>query len=543
MVESGKINEDQLETALQYKLENDVYLGAAMVEVGLLSEEEIIEALSEQLKLPTIDPSCYHIQRGVIQIVPEELAKRLNILPLFSIDSTLAIACSDPINVEIIDELSVETVMEISLVLASETAIKGMIDVFYSAGSYEEQMAAADAAEGTKQRVVSREIAQDTKVIEAVNMLVHEAIRIGTSDIHIDPREMDVSLRYRVDGVLQEYYTVPRTSLPALVSRIKILSEMDIAETRKPQDGRFRYTVEGYAVDIRASTFPTPLGEKVVMRILDERKSRIPLEKMGFSKVNLKLWQETINTQNGLVLVTGPTGSGKTTTLYATLHVLNTVEVNIMTIEDPIEYQVDNINQGAVNNRAGMTFAAALRSMLRQDPDIIMVGEMRDRETVELAIRAALTGHIVFSTLHTNSAAATYSRLLNMGIDPYLVSSVIRGILAQRLIRLLCERCRKPVEPTQAMLDAMKIDKIDGPLYLPGGCMHCKNTGYKGRGGVYELLIPSEDVSNLVNEKASDRIIEQKAVDEGMVTLRESGIDYVVSGKTSLEEAMRISIF
>ena len=537
MLEAGKIDDNQLEEALQYKLENDVFLGIAMVETGLVSEEDILEAVSDQLRLPTIDPSTYSIQRGVTQIVNQDLARRLNILPLFTVENSLTVACNDPNNVEIIDELSTDTVMEIYLVLASTSSIKEMIEVFYSVDTYNK-----DAQAVGKSGIVSRQIAEDTKIIEAVNMLMAEAIRIGTSDIHLDPRETDVSLRYRVDGVLQQYYTLPRPSLPAIVSRIKILAQMDIAETRAPQDGRFRHVVEGHTVDVRASTYPTPTGEKIVLRILDATRSQIPLEKMGFSKDNLTRWYSAIHAQNGLVLVTGPTGSGKTTTLYATLHVVNTVEVNIMTIEDPIEYQVDNINQGNVNNKAGMTFSAALKSMLRQDPDIIMVGEIRDRETIELAIRAALTGHIVFSTLHTNDSSSTYQRILNMGVDSFLVSSVVRGILAQRLLRLLCPKCKKEVTPTSAQLDTIGEESFEGPLYQADGCMHCKNTGYKGRGGVYELLIPNDEVMALVIKKATSREIERAAVRAGMTTLRQSAIDYVVSGRTSLEEAMRISL-
>ncbi len=546
LIDAGKIDAVQLEEALEYKRQNGVYLGKALVALELITEEELIEAVSDQLQLPTIDPLTYKIQPEVLRIVKENVAKRLGIIPLFHFDNSLTIACSDPNNVEIIDELSEETVMEINLVLATETSIEQAIDLFYHAERYKEGDSDSkdDSVPSKKVHVVSQEIAQDTEIIEAVNMLIEEAVKNGTSDIHIEPRETDVRMRFRVDGVLQQYYTVPKSSLAPIISRIKILSELDIAESRKPQDGRFRFQLKnGRTIDVRTSTFPTPQGEKIVMRILDQKQSDIPLKKMGFEPDVLKRWDKLIHAPNGLVIVSGPTGSGKTTTLYATLNVINSVEVNIMTIEDPIEYQLDDITQGQVNTKAGVTFASALRAMLRQDPDVIMVGEMRDIETVELAIRAALTGHIVFSTIHTNDAASSYTRILNMGIDAYLISSTVRGIIAQRLIRLLCDRCKVKYEPSDNLKRSLGLgEDFEGTLYKPVGCMHCKNSGYYGRAGVYELLVPNDEISDLVNKHATARDIEKAAIKNGMITLQEAALKYIIRGKTSVEEVMRISL-
>ncbi len=543
LVQSGKLDEEQLHEALRYKEEHNTYLGKAVVSLGFMTEKELVEVLSEQLGIPYLNLVTYDVQDDVLRLVDEKFALRHKIMPLFFIENSITVATADPLNVQMVDELSQMTGMEVNLVLATESDIEKAIDLFYGAARYEEQ--AGKGRPGEKgATVVSREIDQDTEIIEAVNMLFHEAIKVGASDIHIEPREKDLRIRFRVDGVLQQHYTVPKASMAPLISRIKILADMDIAESRKPQDGRFSYIVGDNKVDMRTSTFPTANGEKVVLRILDESKGKIELHKLGFEDKVLEKWREVIHLPNGIILVSGPTGSGKTTTLYATLNVINTVGVNIMTIEDPIEYRLDNINQGQVNTKAGLTFAAALRSMLRQDPDIIMVGEMRDVETIELAIRAALTGHLVFSTIHTNDAASCFTRMLDMGIDSYLVSSTVRAVLAQRLIRLLCPRCKKPYPPSQEMLNSINIRGMDKPpdFFKPVGCVHCRNSGYFGRAGVYELLIPNEEISTLINKGATASIIQDAAVKSGMITLREAALYYVLSGKTSIDEIYRVTL-
>ncbi|MEE9573829.1 MAG: ATPase, T2SS/T4P/T4SS family, partial [Candidatus Neomarinimicrobiota bacterium] len=504
-IETKRIDNTKLEEALVYKKEHNVYLGKALVSLKMVAEEEVVKMVSEQLRIPWIDPLTYKIKKRTLNLISEESAKRLNVVPLFHFENVLTVACSDQNNVNVVDELSEETVMEINIVLATERNIEQALELHHKVQSNEELEIQQHAAVATEKKalpssdVVSTEISVDTEIIEAVNMLMDSAVKIGASDVHIDPREKDVRIRFRVDGVLQQYYTIPIKSLRSVISRLKILGGMDIAETRHHQDGRFRYEAGKTIVDVRCATYPTPQGEKIVMRILDATRGQIALDKLGFNDKMAAQWDKIVHAPHGLVLVTGPTGSGKSTTLYATLNVINSVEINVLTVEDPIEYQLDNINQSQINEKAGITFSASLRAMLRLDPDIIMVGEMRDRETIELAIRAALTGHLVFSTLHTNDASSAYTRILNMGVDTFLVSSTVRAVLAQRLIRRLCPQCKKAVKPTKAMLKYLKMkDEFKGELFKPVGCFACRNNGYAGRVGVYELLIPSEEISDMV---------------------------------------------
>ena len=548
-IETGRIDNTKLEEALAYKKEHNVYLGKALVSLKMVAEEEVIKMVSEQLRIPWVDPLTYKVKKKTLNLISEEIAKQLNVMPLFHFENVLTVACADQNDVRVVDELSEETVMEINIVLASERNIEQALELHHRAESYEEletQQHAAVAKENVdspSSSVVSTEISDDTEIIEAVDMLMDSAIKMGASDIHIDPREKDVRIRFRIDGVMQQYYTIPIKSLPSVISRLKILSGMDIAETRRHQDGRFRYEADDAIVDVRCATYPTPQGEKIVMRILDASRGQIALDKLGFNDKMTAQWDKIIRAPHGLVLVTGPTGSGKSTTLYATLTVVNSVEINVLTVEDPIEYQLDNINQSQINEKAGITFSASLRAMLRLDPDIIMVGEMRDRETIELAIRAALTGHLVFSTLHTNDASSAYTRILNMGVDAFLVSSTVRAVLAQRLIRRLCPQCKKAIKPTKAMLKYLNIkDDFKGKLFEPVGCFACRNNGYAGRAGVYELLIPNEEIFDLVNKHATSHEIEKVAIREGMVTLNEAARQYVLDGVTSIDEMSRTSL-
>ncbi len=548
-IETKKIDNAKLEEALAYKKEHNVYLGKALVSLKMVAEEEVIKMVSEQLRIPWIDPLTYKIKKRTLNLISEESAKRLNVVPLFHFENVLTVACSDQNNVNVVDELSEETVMEINIVLATARNIEQALELHHKVQSNEELETQQHAVVATEKKalpssdVVSTEISVDTEIIEAVNMLMDSAIKIGASDVHIDPREKDVRIRFRVDGILQQYYTIPIKSLRSVISRLKILGGMDIAETRHHQDGRFSYKADNSFVDIRCATYPTPQGEKIVMRILDAARGQISLDKLGFNDKMAAQWDKIVHAPHGLVLVTGPTGSGKSTTLYATLNVINSVEINVLTVEDPIEYQLDNINQSQINEKAGITFSASLRAMLRLDPDIIMVGEMRDRETIELAIRAALTGHLVFSTLHTNDASSAFTRILNMGVDTFLVSSTVRAVLAQRLIRRLCPQCKKAVKPTKAMLKYLKIkNEFKGELFKPVGCFACRNNGYAGRVGVYELLIPSEEISDMVNKHATSQEIEKVAIREGMVTLNESARQYVIEGITSIDEMSRTSL-
>jgi len=550
-VEAGVIDNAKLEEALAYKKEHNVYIGKALVSLKMVSEDNVIKMVSEQLRIPWVDPLTFKIRKRTLSLIREESAKRLKVVPLFHLENVLTVACSDQNNVHVVDELSEETVMEINIVLASERNIDQALELHHRIQTQEElttQQKAAAAQPVVSQQsqgstVASTEISLDTEIIEAVNMLMDSAVKMGASDIHIDPREKDVRIRFRVDGVLQQYYTIPIESLPSVISRLKILSGMDIAETRRHQDGRFRHEAEKTFVDVRCATYPTPQGEKMVMRVLDASRGQIALDKLGFNEKMRSQWDKVIAAPHGLVLVTGPTGSGKSTTLYATLNVINSEAINVLTVEDPIEYQLDNINQSQINEKAGVTFSSSLRAMLRLDPDVIMVGEMRDRETIELAIRAALTGHIVFSTLHTNDASSAYTRILNMGVDAFLASSTIRAVLAQRLIRRLCPQCKKAVKPTKAMLEYLGADEsFKGELFEPVGCFACRNNGYAGRAGVYELLIPTEEIAELVNDHATSLEIEKVAIKNGMITLNESARQYVLDGTTSIDEMSRISL-
>lgn len=548
-IDAGMIDNSKLQEALNYKKEHNVYIGKALVSLKMVSEDDVIKMVSEQLRIPTVDPLTFKIKKRTLNLVREESAKRLKVVPLFRLENVLTVACSDQNNVHVVDDLSEETVMEINIVLATERNIEQALDLHHRIQTQEElttrQKAAVDqqVAVRNEPAVQSTEISVDTEIIEAVNMLMDSAVKMGASDIHIDPRENDVRIRFRVDGVLQQYYTIPIESLPSVISRLKILAGMDIAETRRHQDGRFRHETDKSVVDVRCATYPTPQGEKMVMRVLDATRGQIALNKLGFSTDMMKQWDKVVHAPHGLVLVTGPTGSGKSTTLYATLNVINSEEINVLTVEDPIEYSLDNINQSQINEKAGITFSSSLRAMLRLDPDVIMVGEMRDRETIELAIRAALTGHIVFSTLHTNDASSAYTRILNMGVDAFLASSTIRAILAQRLIRRLCPQCKKAVKPTKSMLEYLGVqDTFKGELFEPVGCFACRNNGYAGRAGVYELLIPNEEIMELVNNHATSVEIEKVAIKNGMTTLDESARQYVLDGVTSIDEMSRISL-
>lgn len=540
LLDAEKISAEQIEQALVYQREHKVYMGKAILSLGMLTESELMKTLSVQLGIPYVELMDYELQDEAIVTFTENFARENNVMPLFILGKELSVAISDPLNINLVDELNAnQNGYSVNLVLATESAIVYAIDLYYGASKY---IKTEEKSEGEQEgmRVVSKELDEETQAAEATNLLLREGIKIGASDIHIEPRSNDVRIRFRVDGVLQQYYTLPKSSMNALISRVKILAGMDIAESRKPQDGRFTHIEGEDKIDLRTSTFPTPNGEKVVMRMLDEKKGRIELNKLGFEKNIIGQWQKVIHQPNGIVLVSGPTGSGKTTTLYATLNLINSVEVNIMTVEDPIEYVLENINQSQVNPRAGVTFTAALRTMLRQDPDIIFVGEMRDVETIELAIRAALTGHLVFSTIHTNDAASSITRMLDMGLDPYLITSTVRAILAQRLIRLLCPRCKRSVEISAETKNILGDVQFKGKIHEPAGCVHCRNSGYFGRSAIFELMQMDSKIAKLILSRATAKEIEAQAVKAGMKTLKEAALDYIKNGRTSINEFARI---
>ena len=537
MVNENLLTNEQVDEAINFKNENRCHFGAACIELGFLTERQVMEVLGIQLYMPVIRISNFNIDSEALEFIPKDRARRLKVIPLFVIEDTLTVATAEPLNITAVDEIRKMSNKRIQMVLAKEKNIELAIDRSYvSTSGYSDEGGYGDEA-------AVEEAVSDEENIQVADNILLEAVRGGASDIHIEPGERNLRVRLRVDGVLFEFSTMPPSRTPGLVSRFKVMAGIDIAESRKPQDGRFKTEVEpGKPVDVRVSTYPTPHGEKVVMRVLDQSKGLVSIDKMGFDPETSKLWKKAYSSGNGIVLVTGPTGSGKSTTLYATLTRINTVEEHIITIEDPVERQLEGIIQGHVNERAGMTFAAALRSMLRQDPDVIMVGEMRDRETADLAIRAALTGHLVFSTLHTNSAAASYTRLADMGCDPFLLTTTIRAILAQRLVRKLCSRCKMKYRPTEKDLKTLGMQKFDGFIYHANekGCKSCGKDGYSGRAGLYELLIPNEAINEAVKNEASAEEVSRIAKDNKMRMLIDAARTYVTNGLTSVEEINRV---
>lgn len=546
LLENKKISSEELNQALRYQSEKGVYFGKALIELGLIAEIDLMQFLAEQMDIPFVKLDDISIEKEIIRLIPEELARDYQIIPLFKIGEQLSVATSDPLNVENIDSISKLTGMELDIVLATETDISYAVEVYYGKSKKMEGLSddhiEFEQDQLEKENKKDEEIIGNTKVIEAVNTMLSQSIDMGVSDIHFEPREKDVRIRFRVDGTLFENYTLPKSFQASVASRIKVMCNMDISETRKPQDGRIRFKKDNKRVSLRVSTYPTYFGEKIVMRLLDKEKSMVDLNKLGFSPEIFRRWSELIRMPNGIILVTGPTGSGKTTTLYSTLRTLNTVSKNIITVEDPIEYELDNINQGQVNPRIGVTFSSSLRTILRQDPDIIMIGELRDQETVELAIRSALTGHLVLSTLHTNDAPSAVTRLIDMGVETYLIASTIRAVVAQRLIRVLCPHCKEPFNPPDHVLERLDIP-INGKYHFhkPVGCIQCRNTGYLGRFGLFELMVNDEKLSEMIINEASLDQLRNYAVSKGMVRLMQQGIDKATEGIVSIEEVLEIT--
>ena len=537
LVKEQLLTAEQVETVIDYKSENRMHFGDACIKLGFIDKEQLFHALGLQMHLPRIDLNYFSSDMDAITLIDSESAHNLKILPLYTFADELAIATADPLNVTIIDTVIRMTGKKVQLALATESQIISAIQTYYSGLQQE----AVEEEEGEEEKELTEE--ESHLVTGIADEILRDAVRTGVSDIHIEHSEDNVLVRFRIDGVLQKFKAYSRSVAAALVSRFKVMSNIDIAESRKPQDGRFEYKVsKRHKLDFRVSTFPSVFGEKIVMRLLDPAKGNIALDKLGFSDKTITQWKKVCKNPNGIILVTGPTGSGKSTTLFATLNLVSSVAKHLITIEDPIEYKFKNIVQAQVNDRAGMTFANALRAMMRQDPDIIMVGEMRDRETIELAIRAALTGHLVFSTLHTNDAAASYSRLFDMGTDAFLLSSTVRAILAQRLIRVLCSKCKVEYTPSEAELLSVGLETIDRPIYKTstGGCRQCRQTGYKGRSGLYELLIPSPEIKDLVKDSKSDIEIKKLAVEQGMSVLEKEGYQFLLDGKTTIEELARV---
>lgn len=548
LLEEGLVTEQQLEEAVEEHRLNGRSLGRVLIEKGYLSESMLVATLAKQVGLQYVDLADYTIDGSAAALIPESVAKRYVALPIGYDGDRLLVAMSDPNNVYARDDIRTLTGRDIKAVVSTRSDILAAIaKVQRMDGSIESFAEAADHGIEEELDISStRDLVEEAPIVKLVNLLISQAVNDRASDIHVEPQEKDVRIRYRIDGVLHEVMRSPKTIQSGVLSRLKIMADMDIAERRVPQDGRVGLVVGGKNIDLRVASLPTVYGEKIVLRILDKSSVLLKLEDLGFSKYNFERFESIYTQPYGMILVTGPTGSGKSTTLYATLNVLNQPDVNIITVEDPVEYRLSGINQIQVHNKAGLTFSSALRSILRADPDVVLIGEIRDRETAQIGVEAALTGHLVLSTLHTNDASSAVTRLTEMGIEPFLVSSAIDCVLAQRLARRLCKKCKEAFTPTREALIENKFpigdDEEIPELFRPVGCNACGKTGYRGRMALHEVMVVTEEIERLTVERRSSEEIRKVAIEQGMRTLREDGMDKVRSGATSLEEIQRVVV-
>lgn len=542
LLEAGLAGPEQIEEALQQQRRGGRRFGQAIVDLGYVSEGQVADVLARHYNLQRVELDKVHVEKDVLALIPEEMMQLYEVFPLAVVDGVLRVAMVDPQNIQALDDLRRIARREIEPVLVTPGELRRARERHYDMkASARDVIAKFGANKAAEEVAAAIEDVSDSAGVQLVNLILESAVRDRASDIHIEPGEDVTRVRQRVDGRLRAMFDVPRRTGSDVVSRIKVMAQLDITNRRTPQDGRLRVEVRGKPVDLRASTLPTIYGEKVVLRILSTASDVVAVESLAFQPENMRAVRQMLSHSEGMILVTGPTGSGKTTTLYSFLNELNTPDVNIITIEDPVEIRVKGINQVGVNPRAGLTFAGALRSVLRQDPDIVMVGEMRDQETAEIAVRAALTGHLVLSTLHTNSSAATLGRLLDMGIRPYLVSGTVVGIMAQRLVRRLCMECRRPVTqlpPAEERFLGSRNDSVT--LYEPVGCPVCKDLGFVGRIAIEEVLLMNRELKRLVRDNASEEQIVAAAERSGFVSLRESGIRRVLAGETSAREVMAV---
>lgn len=551
LISEGVITEEQLTEALEKQKELGKKLGATLVDLDMTTEDEIVSALQRQLNLDRIKLSEIRIPDDVLKLVREDILRKNVLIPFgFSIENmnVLRVAMADPLDIVAIDDLAILTSFQIEPVITTSRDIMAAIDRYF--GNSEAMKVAAKFAKERKEQTQERrkeeeldnEEVSNAPIVQLVNKIIEQAVRQRSSDIHIEALEEQVRVRFRVDGVLKETMHYDTELLSAIVARVKIIGGMDISEKRKPQDGRITSVVDGQEYDIRVSVLPTVFGEKIVMRLTSKKGLTKDKKDLGLSAEELKQFDHILQNPHGIILVTGPTGSGKSTTLYTALSELNVEGVNIITVEDPVEANVDGINQVQVNNKADMTFANALRAILRQDPDIIMIGEIRDNETAEIAVKASITGHLVVSTLHTNSSASTITRLADMGVEPYMIADSVVGVIAQRLVRRLCPKCKQArhIESTDAeILGIPMSNEIE--IYEPKGCHHCNNTGYMGRIGVYEIMQVTPQLKEVISRKGNADEIKEVALSQGMNTLRMSASKYVLSGVTSIAEMKKIS--
>jgi type IV pilus assembly protein PilB len=547
----GLVTREQLEEARQQAEQKGRSLGRTLIEMKFVTEAGLVSVLADQLGLEFVDLSEAQLDPSAIALVSESVARKHTCIPIGFDGDRLIVAMADPANILAIDDIRAMTKREVKSVVATKAEVVAAITRQYRIDRAAETLVEEAAAEQRDEQhdldsALASAGAEDAPIIKLVNMLITQAINDRASDIHIEPEERSVRVRYRIDGVLHEVMSPPKSVQSGLTSRLKIMADINIAERRIPQDGRIGLVVQGKAIDIRVATLPTVHGEKIVMRILDKSSVLLELQDLGFLPQNFRRFQQSFTKPYGEILVTGPTGSGKSTTLYATLNILNRPEVNVITVEDPVEYRLPGINQVQTHAKAGLTFASALRSILRSDPDIVLIGEIRDHETAKISTEAALTGHLVLSSLHTNDAPSALTRLVEMGIEPYLVASALDCVLAQRLARKLCARCKQAYSPTEDELvsSGLPVAAEDEPplLYRAVGCSACGHTGYKGRMAVHEVMTVTEEIERLVVESASSEEMKKVAREQGMLTLREDGLEKVRAGQTSIEEILRVVV-
>ncbi|WP_313801073.1 ATPase, T2SS/T4P/T4SS family [Cytobacillus sp.] len=543
LVETSVITEEQLTNALQEQRNTGRRLGDQLIAMNLVSEQQIIEVLEFQLGIPHVDLYKQRIDRKLVNIISEELARKYQILPLKKTNNRLMVAMYDPLDYFALDDLRLSTGFEIDPAIAKKDELRLAINRYYGMQKSIDQMIQEMPTSEDDQAFLEAQQSDDSAVAKMVNQLISQAVQLGASDIHIDPHETETLIRIRVDGILRTERTLPTKMNNVLVSRIKIMSRLNIAEKRLPQDGRFKMELELKTIDLRISILPTVYGEKVVMRLLDTGSVSLGIEKLGFAEKNEVNFRKMINHAYGIILVTGPTGSGKSTTLYTALQELNTDTVNIITVEDPVEYQIKGINQVQVKSNIGMTFAAGLRSILRQDPDIIMVGEIRDSETAEIALRSAMTGHFVLSTLHTNDSVSAISRLIDMGVEPFLVASSLVGVLAQRLVRKVCPYCASTYTLTNEERELFESRGLPtGGIVKGSGCSNCNSSGYKGRLAIHEIVLIDDVLREMITKKQADSVYRKYVEEKGFKAMLYDGLLKVSQGKTTIEEIYRVTV-
>ncbi len=550
LISNQIINRDQLQEALKVQKETGERLGQTLINLGFVTEKALLDVLEYQLGIPQISLAQYHPESDVLKRVPEQLIRRHKVIPLKIQGNRLSLAMADPLDLIAIDDISLATGMQVAPVLALSGEVEAVINRYY--GMSDDVEKSFQDFKGVDRQeldfVLNLEhtdaVGEMGPIVKAVNSIIKQAVQEGASDIHIEPHDVQVRVRFRLDGVLRDVMTLPKQALAPLVSRVKILAGMNISEKRIPQDGRIQIKDSKLNIDLRVSSLPVIYGEKIVIRILDKSKVLLRLSDLGFQPAILERFRGLSSQPYGMIMLTGPTGSGKTTTLYAVLAEVNTEDKNIITIEDPVEYVLSNINQVQVNPKTGLTFATGLRSIVRQDPDIIMVGEIRDSETAEIAVQAASTGHLVLNTMHTNDAAGAITRLIDMGIEPFQVASSVIGVVAQRLVRRICQYCKETYEVPNGSMDRLFLGRNSWEnivLHRGKGCSYCNHTGYKGRIAINELMVISPQIRELILSKAPTGIIMQRAIEDGMIPLREDGIQKVLAGLTTVSEVKRAS--